>query len=454
MSATAPPPPAPGAPRPAPPNPAIGVQVQPSRPSTREVLANATRSALEGTPGRMRLLGGIAIVGCLLFGVLAYIGVSNQADAIASARADAAQLVRIQTIRTSLVSADANLTNAYLVGGLEPAAERAAYTDGISRAAKTLAEAAGVNADDAVTLQKVNDVITTYTGLVEAARSNNRQGYPVGAAYLRQATNLLREDALPVLERLVRTQEQRVDDAYSSSADAIILPVVGLILAGAALVVLLGFLAVRTRRWINVPIAGAAVAVLAVGLVGVSAMSISQAKFDDARKGPYRKTVTLATARIDAFDAKSAESLTLIARGSGQAYDARFDQLAKNATGLMQDLAGQAGSSADERSARTSLQQYLDVHDQIRKLDTAGQYDEAVSLATRTTPNEVNANGAFGRFDETSRTSLAASSSQLQDDLGSVRTPLRILAWVSLLVGLGAAVATYRGVSTRLREYR
>ncbi len=49
--------------------------------------------------------------------------------------------MRIQTIRTNLVKADANATNAFLVGGLEPPAVRDAYTNGIATAARTLAEA-------------------------------------------------------------------------------------------------------------------------------------------------------------------------------------------------------------------------------------------------------------------------------------------------------------------------
>ena len=45
-------------------------------------------------------------------------------------RANTDQLVRIQAIQTNVVQADADATNAFLVGGLEPPAQRADYTDG------------------------------------------------------------------------------------------------------------------------------------------------------------------------------------------------------------------------------------------------------------------------------------------------------------------------------------
>ena len=49
------------------------------------------------------------------------VAVGQRSDEIGDMRADAAQLVRLQDARTSLVAADAAATNAFLVGGLEPA---------------------------------------------------------------------------------------------------------------------------------------------------------------------------------------------------------------------------------------------------------------------------------------------------------------------------------------------
>ena len=154
-------------------------------PSALAVARQAARATFEGTPGRMRIYGAVAILGCLVFGLFAFIAASSRSAALSSARSDAAQLVRVQAIRTNLVFADANLTNAFLVGGLEPPTARKAYEQGIAAASTTLADASGVNTHDAAVLATVNDVITRYTGLVESAWSNNRVGFPLGAAYLR-----------------------------------------------------------------------------------------------------------------------------------------------------------------------------------------------------------------------------------------------------------------------------
>ncbi|HEY3716323.1 MAG TPA: hypothetical protein VGL39_17485 [Jatrophihabitantaceae bacterium] len=419
-------------------------------PHTWQVVTRAVRAAFAGTPGRLRLAGIVTVVAGLVFGLFAFVAASTRAGALSNARADAAQLVRIQTIRTSLVSADANLTNAFLVGGLEPPAARAAYQGGIAAAARTLADASGDNAHDAAALKTVNDVVTRYTGLVESARSNNRLGYPLGAAYLRQATDLLRTDALPPLGELGTSVQHRVDNAYSSSASATTWLVIGLVIALIALIAAQVWLAGRVRRVFNLPLVIATAVVLVVGIVLAGVMAWSQSKAKSTRDGAYFATLELATARIDAFDAKSAESLTLIARGQGQAYDASFDNLSANVGAILDDAANRGGTN--EQAAQKAFASYEDVHKKIRTFDTAGNWDEAVALATNNAKDGANA--AFGSFDNSSGQALTQSSGQLRHDLGSARSPLPAFAWIALIAGIAAAVAAGRGVSTRLREYR
>jgi len=418
-------------------------------PHTWQVVTRAVRAAFAGTPGRLRLAGIVTVVAGLLFGLFAFVAASTRAGALSNARADAAQLVRIQTIRTSLVSADANLTNAFLVGGLEPPAARAAYQQGIAAASQTLADASGDNTHDAVVLAKVNDVVTRYTGLVESARANNRLGYPLGAAYLRQATDLLRTDALPPLAGLGTSVQHRVDNAYSSSANATAWLVIGLVIALIALIAAQVWLAGRVRRVFNPPLVIATAVVLVVGIVLAGVMAWSQSKAKSTRDGAYFATLELATARIDAFDAKSAESLTLIARGQGQAYNASFDNLSANVGAILDD----AGKNGDnEYAARQAFIAYTTVHKNIRALDDKGNWDEAVALATNNAKDGANAR--FGTFDAASGKALDQSSGQLRHNLSSARSPLLAFAWIALIAGVAAAVAAGLGVSTRLREYR
>jgi len=398
--------------------------------------------AFAGTPGRLRLFGAVSVTACLVFGAAGFLLVNHLDNSLGQERAHAAQLVRIQTIRTSLVKADANATNAFLVGGLEPADARAAYVDGINSAAATLAEASNADAASASELQAVNKVLANYTGLVESARANNRQGFPIGAAYLRQASKSLRDDALPPLETLVSAERKRVDssaNAVGHAQDGVLLLLVVVVVC---LLVTQIWLFRRTHRVINLPVAFATVLVLVTGVIAIGVMGWSRGRDDKAREGPYTQTVALATVRIDAFDAKSSESLTLIARGSGQPFEDRFKSVAADARRALVDV-------VDPRT-RSSFDVYLVRHTAVRAADDGGRYDRAVAMAT----GNGAANAAFGAFETSSRHALTQQSTELSDALAHARFPLLMLSLLLLAAGVVAAIVARRGIAQRLQEYR
>ena len=151
-----------------------------------------------------------------------------------------------------------------------------------------------------------------------------------------------------------------------------------------------------------------------------------------------------------AFDAKSAESLTLINRGSGQGDQARYAELAANVKAILADAAERGGSA--EADVQSTFAEFDALHTDIRSKDDGGDWDGAVALATGT--GSGSANELFAQFDQASSAALADSSRSLRHDLGTARTPLLILSWVGLAAGILAALLAWRGISNRLREYR
>ncbi len=398
--------------------------------------------AFAGTPGRLRLFAALAVTACLVFGAAGFLLVHSLDSSLGAERAHAAQLVRIQTVRTGLVKADANATNAFLVGGLEPADARAGYVDGINTAAATLAEAANADSGSAAALQTVNQVLTNYTGLVESARANNRQGFPIGAAYLRQASKTIRDDALPPLADLVSQERIRVDSSANTVGNVqdTALLLVAVVLAG--LLVTQIWLFRRTHRVLNRSLGMATVLVVLTGVILLAVMSWSRSRDNAAREGPYTQTVALATVRINGFDAKSDESLTLIARGSGQPFEDRFKLVEADANRALVNVA--------DPTTQSSFRAYLARHTAVRTADASGKYDRAVAMAT----GNGAANAAFGRFETTSREELTRQSTELSNDLAHARFPLLVLSLLLLVAGVIAAVAARRGIAQRLQEYR
>jgi len=410
---------------------------------------SSLRRAMSGTPGRLRVLTLLTVAVSLIFAVAAFSTFEATDGALLRGGENTAQLVRIQAIYTNLVRADADATNAFLVGGLEPAAAHADYTSSMAQASRLIAEAATAQPADGPALGALNGSVLTYAGLIEQARANNRQALPVGAQYLRVASSGLRSEALPILDALVKANDARVsaefDNATGGSAALITSGVLTLLVLIGGMV----WLSLRTHRYVNAPLVAATAAVLVTLVVASSSLAFVSSQVGQVRDGSYAATLATATARIAAFDAKSNESLTLIARGSGQAFETAWKSSSKVVTAQSKAAARLSSDAAKMGSLWTG---YALIHAQIRKADDGGNWDRAVAQATGT--GATSANATFAAFDASSGAVLTSSSAAASASLDAPRTWLALAAWLGLLVGIGAAVSAWWGVALRLEEYR
>lgn len=406
--------------------------------------------ALMTTPGQLALATTVAVVACLLLGVTGFLAGNGQSAALHDAQRDAAQLVGTQELRNDLVSADATATNAFLVGGLEPTEARERYEASLSEAAQAVPSLAATarDAGEAADLAAVSDSVQRYAGLVESARANNRQGFPVGAAYLDQASAALRDEVLPTIDEVAVSTSQRVDaDMGSISlAQALLLFV---LLALVALGAVQLWLARRTHRVLNTGLAAASVALLVGGVVTVAAVLGGNGVARSVASGPYAATVATSEALSLATDAKSMESFTLIKRGSGADFEESYQTSVTDAKALLAEAAEATGTGSDPLPL---LDEWDAKHAEIRELDDGGRWDDAVEAATAT--GEGSAGAAFAAFSDRAHEDVEATSKEAVDRLGSAATTAQTAAWIALVLGVAGAVAAAAGMNVRLKEYR
>src|SRR5690242_4533659 len=243
------------------------VGVKPSQQAPAPIARGAWwRSRLDGaaTPTRLGLLLAVLIVFSLAWGVLAGLTASQHASAAADVVAVSEPLsLDAEQIYTSLSDAGATAASAFLAGGLEPAQARQRYQADITQAAikieaasalvgssaartqlpgqlarKTAAADAAIGDDLAI----LSGQLPAYADEVGTARADNRLGLPLGAAYLREASTLLRGTLLPAASDIY-TRESAL--LTSSSAQATGLPlVVVAVLVG----LVIGYVLVRSSR--------------------------------------------------------------------------------------------------------------------------------------------------------------------------------------------------------------
>jgi ribosomal protein S11 len=407
-------------------------------------------AGLATTPGRLALATTVAVVACLLLGVTGFLAGNTQSAALRDAQRDAAQLVGTQELRNDLVSADATATNAFLVGGLEPAEARARYEASLTEAAEALPTLASTARDtEAADLATVSDSVQRYSGLVESARANNRQGFPVGAAYLDQASAALRGEVLPTLDEVALSTSERVDDDLTSVslAQALLLFV---LLGLVALAAVQLWLARRTHRVLNTGLAAASVALLVGGIVAIAAVLGGNGVARSVASGPYAATVATSQALALATDAKSMESFTLIKRGSGADFEESYQTSLAQARTLLTEAEDATETGID--GSRELLDAWDVKHTEIRELDDGGDWEAAVKAATSTA--EGSAGAAFTAFSDHAHADVEATSTDAVDRLGSAATTAQIAAWVALVLGVAGAVAAAAGMNVRLKEYR
>lgn len=420
---------------------------------------NRLTGLVKSTPGRLSLIALLLVVTSVLVGGLTAVSVRNRSVALEELATRSEPLsFAAQEVYRAMADADATAASAFLSGGVESAGLRARYEEDIAKAAAALSIATGEiirNPELTGALSTLSGQLPVYTGLVETARTHNRQGNPVGAAYLREASGLMRAQLLPAAQEVYRAETANVvrdqDRAGSWPWSEILLGLVAL----AALGLAQRYLTLRTNRLFNVGL------LVATGLTVLSLLWVVVASLlvvgdvSDSRTDGTAQVDVLARARIATLTARGDETLTLVARGSGQSYEKRFGEVSGQLNGLLAEarrLSTAPGVRVAVDSAVRNNAAWQDVHKKIRQADDSGDFTSAVALALGTDP--ASAATAFDKLDSDL---LAAINQARKTSTGSVagaRGALTGSVVVVVLLGLLAAAASTGGLWQRLKEYR
>ncbi|MPY80730.1 MAG: hypothetical protein GEV04_20265 [Actinophytocola sp.] len=429
-------------------------------------LRSVIRSAAM-TPGRLTIIAiGLAVLTALA-SITASLAVRDRSDTMAELTERREPLAAAaQQVYRALSDADATAASAFLATGEEPAELRQRYEDDIAMAGSSLSKAAS---DPAATLRMtaqidvISQQLPVYTGLVETARANNRQGFPVGASYLREASALMRSVILPAAEELYRTDTERVAEQQDDAGGFPVLAMLVVVALLAALVSTQRYLTRRTNRVLNVGLVLATVAIGIGVLWSVAALTVQSVLIGAGKDDGTEQVDLLVKARIAALKARADETLTLVARGDGGGYEQEFILLSSR-------LAGDDGSggwlaevkatatdgtrlASEVSAAQDSAVQWLRAHADVRELDNAGDYGDAVRLAIDG-GNPDGAAVAFVALDDHLRAAIDEARQSFFDDTTAASRALTLLAPGWIVLGVVAALGVGAGIRERLREYR
>jgi hypothetical protein len=424
------------------------------------------RLDLATTPGRLRL----ALIGLVLlslaWGALAAFTAMRYASAASSVVSTREPLsLDAQQIYSRLSDADDAATTAFLTGGIEPAAARQRYladisaaSAGIENATAQVGTGTGSAAQDLAALAAG---LPAYTQEMGNADADYRLALPLGAAYLREASGLMRGTLLPKAKDLYAAENASLS---GTSAQATGLP---FFCVAVVIGIAVGYVLYRASRWLR----GRTNRVLNIGLVAAGVFVVISLAWlavaylggrSDLLHAQARGSATVeavAQVGIAAQEAHADESLTLIDNTGDDSYQADYLQQ-EHALGpgpgtllTAASTAAQGTPAASAVAAAVSdARAWFAAHAQVRALDDNGNHARAVASALGTGPGDAGA--SFTRLSDDLTTAITSDQAVFYSTARSASGAYDGLEAVVIVTALLMAAACAWGLSRRLAEYR
>jgi hypothetical protein len=289
--------------------------------------------------------------------------------------------------------------------------------------------------------------LPAYTDEVGTARADNRLGLPLGAAYLREASTLLRETLLPAASDIYTRESAQLT---SASAQATGLPLL-VIAVVAALGI--GFVFYRSSRWlsrhthrmVNYGLLLAALAGL-VSLVWLAgSFVIGRSDLLHAQQQGSAPAQAYARAEVAALQAHADESLTLIDNTGDDSYQKDYATLQNRLGPGPGTLLAATGSS----QAAAQAQAWYQAHKTLRAKDDAGDHPAAVQSALN-----GDAASSFRQLFQTLNEGVETHQAVFASSARSGRDAFTGLAIGMIVASLVMVAGCAWGLSRRLAEYR
>ncbi|MFK4222774.1 hypothetical protein [Streptomyces sp. NPDC019890] len=423
------------------------------------------RTATTTEPGRLQIIGAVLAALVIAFGAVTALEIADRAsaadDVVSRSQplsADAASVYR------SLADADTAASSGFLAGAEKEPAARERYQKDIALASKLLVKAA-TNTDSASEsgrqIATLNEQLPRYTGLVETARAYNRQGLPLGGAYLRYANEQMTKQLLPAAQKLYDAETARLDEDDDHARFWPLFSLAVGLVALAALAWAQRRNYQRTNRVFNHGLLAATAAATVVLLWLAVGHTVARAELNDAKAHGQKSLKVLNDARINSLKARANENLTLVARGAVLTDDGKSDKYETDYSTGMDKLGTQLSEAqklADDTEGRdpveaavASVSEWKVRHKSASTTDKAGDY---VGALDKVIGPKASTGQSFDQVDEALAKALGHEQREFtraaEDGRGAL-TGLPIgAAALAVLGGAGAVI----GINRRLSEYR
>ena len=415
------------------------------------------------SPHRLWIMLLAAVIAVLLAGCVAATGLSGrQSTAEHTAQATEALYSEVQDLSYNLADANATAATALLIGPVTPKPFTDRFGSDITQVEDLLSAASQRVTGDATAsheLRLLAEQVPEYSQWVGEALANNRFGYPVAGAYLRQASAMLTGSMVPEVDTVITEEQNATENGISSASGTDWLTVGVCVLALVVLVLVGSVLARSTKRRMNLGVVAAKLAVLVLlGWTFTAAVGSSGAA--STARGDFDLIVQTQVGASQLATSEAYIALQQIDRGENGTGDQQQATAALTALGPLTypEFQAATGASKTSKATATAIKAMVTCGEGAINQAAAGNYAQAI-ITTVGTGSDVGQGGCEPAAQQV-RDDLSALTKQSQGhydtDMASVSSAYAGggALVLPLALGLLGAVAAAWGINRRLAEYR
>jgi hypothetical protein len=406
--------------------------------------------------GWLRTIAIVVVALSVAAGVIGALTVASRTDGLNSARHVSEPLVvDAQKLVVDLTDANTTIAGGFLDRSVVPVSIQSSYASdlsGASAALSAIAARAGGGSQVASLENSIVGGLPLYEATIATAEADNRQGLPLGAAYLTEANHLMSAVLLPAASGQYTTEQARLtaDNGHSTSGLGEIAVIVLLVLVAATLIYMQVGLAGRFRRILSPAAILATITVVVLVAWTAAALGSEGSAVAHAERVGSVPLSQLTQERILDGRAVADDQLTLATHDAYTSFQSDYRAVGQQlADRLSHPVVGWTSAEAyGQAAAADGWSEYGAAHTTLNHDESNGDSTGAAQAeANQAVPATLLLDTALTGGVSAAVTEFNASAKTAAGDLTG------LLLGGLLLVGLAVA-ATLAAVRPRIKEYR
>lgn len=420
------------------------------------------------TPGLMTAVSALLVLAIIAAGgAMAGQATNQQGDLNTLVNRTEPVSFAAQDLYNSLSVADSVATTGFVEDAAGAADYQSSYREALDTASRAVVRAAaGIDDPSSREMElilEIQEKLPRYTSLITEAGVNNRQGLPVGGAYITQASSMMQDDILPAAGELHTRTSSEVGRQQIALTQPNWFALSGLVAAVVLLIIAQFYLAAQTNRRINPGYLAATVLMtIAMLWAGGSALN-TWTNGSRGLDGTTQPLEALTTLRIEVQQTRTSEALGLVQRDYNDSDRSSFSDQIASIDAALEQLRPSISDRDAVDEARENLRSWDSAHADMLSLVREGDYAAAIRATVGDSPTVANDGSgtsapptvteSYQALDGNLRTLIDDTREQLREYLSDSRAAAQQVTSIVILLGLVSALCVIQGTRPRLQEY-